>query len=148
MANKPKPTALRVLQGNPGKRALPKDEPILEVEKPRAPATLSPAAKKHWPKVVERLAAAKVMTRLDVDALALYCEHYAQWATANEKLLDHGMIEYTDRGPIQSPWLMISQKAAEAMRKLLIEFGMTPSARTRVQKVPDDNKGKDPWQTV
>ena len=149
MANKPKPTNLKILQGNPGKRPLPENEPRLEVERPRAPTHLSPQAKAHWPKIVKKLADAKVMTRLDADALALYCEHYAQWAQANQELATNGMTDLSAQGvPIMSPWLTISMKAAEAMRKLLIEFGMTPSARTKVQTVPDDSGKADPWANL
>ena len=148
--SKRKPTALKILQGNPGKRALPKNEPVAEVCAPRAPAHLSPEAKQHWPKVVKHLAAAKIMTRLDVDALAMYCESYAKWILAHEHLSTEGMITISPNGyPVQSAWLQIANKSFEQMAKMLGEFGMTPSSRAGVQKVPDDHGGgKDPWQSI
>ena len=149
MANKTKPTALKVLHGNPGKRKLPENEPKLAVEIPRAPAHLSPVAKQHFPKVAKQLAAAKVMTALDADALAAYCECYATWIEANINVQLNGTIEVNEKGmPIQSPYIQISFKAVEMMRKMLIEFGMTPSSRAKVQTVGDGKGTVDPWSQV
>ena len=45
--------------------------------------------------------------------------------------------------PQQSPYMQISNKKMEQMLKFLVEFGMTPSSRARVQAdVPE--KAKDP----
>ena len=48
-----------------------------------------------------------------------------------------GLFVKTPNGfPVQSPWLSTSNKAMELCCKFLAEFGMTPSARTRVNPSP------------
>ena len=146
MANKQIPTALKILRNNPGKRPLPENEPILTVEIPSTPRGMSPLAKKHFPKIAKQLAAMKVMTIADTDALMTYCEAYAKWFRANEELKTCDWIVYSESGyPSQSPWLSISNQAFMQMKAMLIEFGMTPSSRAKVQVVPDDGGKKDPW---
>ena len=144
-----KPTALKVLQGNPGKRPLPENEPRLQVEVPRTPPHLSPVAKKHFPKIAKQLAAMKVMTKQDTDALVIYCEAYARWYKANQELLTCDWVTKTDNGyPVQTPWLSISNKAFIEMKTMLTEFGLTPASRTKVQMIGDDGGAKDPWSQV
>lgn len=134
MSNAPKPTALKLIQGNPGHRELPKKEPKLPVKVPRAPADLSPTAKKHWRKVVRQLADAGVMTDIDTHALAMYCEAFTRYRFAMCKISKEGPIIHTKTGyPIQHPAMGVLNKAFDQMRAILTEFGMTPSSRTRVQ---------------
>lgn len=141
--NPPVPTALRILRGNPGRRPLPENEPTPE---PGAdmPDDLSPGAAKHWSKVAKQLDDAGVLTQMDGMALALYCETYARWKHANDQVVKFGPVVKAPSGfPIQSPFLAIANKAHNQMVKLLIEFGMTPSARTRVQAgVPKKKKSR------
>jgi hypothetical protein len=49
----PKPTALKVLSGNPGKRALNKNEPK-PGGVPTCPSSLDATAKREWPSLFER----------------------------------------------------------------------------------------------
>jgi len=72
---KPKPTFLKLLQGNPGKRELPQNEPQPAKPKgavPKAPRHLSDPARKQWRVVAKQLAGANILTELDAHALALY----------------------------------------------------------------------------
>lgn len=146
---KPKPTHLKIVEGNAGKRALPKDEP-----KPRKPKSLRPppilsaAARKHWRTIAKQLTDAGILTALDCHALALYCEAFARWSDASQKLRLEGLVITTESGyACQSPYLPIANKAFDQMLKIMVEFGMTPSSRTRVSKVEPDAGGQanDPW---
>lgn len=136
---RPTPTALKLVRGNPGKRALPKNEarPSLDV---KMPDWLSPDAVKHWPAVAKQLHDAGLLTAIDVTALGLYCEAFARWKDANGRIVKYGTVVKSPSGyPIQSPYLAIANKAHEQMTKLLTEFGMTPSSRSRCTVTkPDD----------
>lgn len=146
---KKQPTAITLIKGNPSKRPLPENEPKPKAAKPIAPTFLSPVAKKHWRKTVNELYAAKVMTKLDTDALCLYVEAYARWLDANEHLQKFGTVVKSPQGyPMQSPYMSISNKAFEQMKGMLAEFGMTPAARTKVTTVPDGEENKDPWSKI
>ena len=141
---KPVPTYLKVLRGNPGKRPLPENQPTPE---PGAamPSYLSPEAAAHWPTVAEQLEAAGVLTRLDQSALALYCEAFARWRHATDHVVNHGPVIVSPSGLARrSPYLQIADKAFEHMTKLLVEFGMTPSSRSRVSKVKPDKPPVNP----
>lgn len=105
------------------------------------PDWLSPEASKHWPAVAKQLHDAGLLTAIDVTALALYCESFARWKDANARIVKYGTVVKSPNGyPIQSPYLAIANKAQEQMTKLLAEFGMTPSSRSRcVATKPGDS---------
>ncbi|MFM0263114.1 phage terminase small subunit P27 family [Paraburkholderia sediminicola] len=136
---KPVPTALKLARGNPGKRPLPDSEPRpgLEVV---IPDWLSPAACKHWSTVADPLRAAGLLTALDAIALGLYCEAFARWQYANEQIVKLGPVVKGAAGySVKSPFVAVANTAYEQMTRMLCEFGMTPSSRSRVTAMkPDD----------
>ena len=81
---RPKPTRLKMLTGNPGKRPLNDDEPRPEASIPECPPELGPVAREEWDRLVGELAALRLLTNLDRAALAAYCGAYALWAEATE----------------------------------------------------------------
>jgi P27 family predicted phage terminase small subunit len=138
------PTALKIVRGNPGKRPLPEDEPTPTLNA-EMPAYLSPAAAQHWPIIAQQLSEAKLLASIDAAALALYCEAFARWRHASDQVAKFGPVVKAPSGyPVQSPYLSIANKAHEQMVKLLVEFGMTPSSRSRVSKVQNDDD--DPYK--
>ena len=73
------------------------------------------------------------MTDLDVAALAGYSVAYARWCDAEKALRTYGMmVKDADGLPIQSPYLAVANKAYDQMRVMMVEFGMSPSSRSRV----------------
>ncbi len=89
----PKPTALKLVQGNPGKRAINKREPRFRGT-PVCPEWLTPEAKIEWERVVAELKALDMLRSVDSSALAAYCQSYARWQSA-ERLIDcDGQIVY------------------------------------------------------
>ena len=134
---KPVPTSLRVLRGNPSRRALPENEPQPEAlpENIQAPEWMDDDAKKEWARVAPMLVKNGLLTEMDVDALTAYCHAWCAWKDANAKIRQFGAVVKSPSGyPIQSPYLAISNKAMDTMRGLMTEFGMTPSSRTRVTR--------------
>lgn len=138
---RPQPTALTILKGNPGGRPLPANEPKAPPHLPTAPSYLCDVAKAEWRKTGKRLLAMGIMTDIDTSALAAYCQAFARWVEAEQMLNERGVLwrSTNDDGIelfTQSPYLSIANKALEQMQKLLVEFGMTPSSRSRVKAVP------------
>ncbi len=134
---KPKPTNLHLLHGtyNPTRHGRDREgeiqpEPInKDIE---APPTLSQSAKEHWHTIMASLSEANILANMDVDALALYCENWAQWAEANAHIEKYGMVIKSpkdNKTPVVSPYLSISLKTGDQLRRLLTEFGMTPASR-------------------
>ncbi|HSH84368.1 MAG TPA: phage terminase small subunit P27 family [Guyparkeria sp.] len=132
------------MKGNPSKlpaEAL-QDGICPDVKIPPCPAHLSAEAKREWKRISKHLLNLGIIAEIDMAALAMYCQAYGRWQQAEEKLAElgrEGMVDHTPNGFKQSStWLTISSKAAEQMRKLLPEFGMTPSARARLSAPSTD----------
>lgn len=145
----PKPTSLRLLNGNASHRPINKSEPVPPAGLPDCPRDLSKEAKKEWKRIAPDLMAMGVLSRIDTAALAAYCECWARWRDAERNIAKYGSVIRTPSGyPIQSPYITIATKAIEQMRKFLSEFGMTPASRTRINAVPpavDKGTTNDPY---
>jgi P27 family predicted phage terminase small subunit len=136
-----KPTQLKLLAGNPGKRRLPENEPQppKDLKPPGPPRYLkNKAARSEWRRISPLLHNLGLLTKIDQAALAAYCQTFARWQWAEEKLAElDDLVTTTDSGyPVQSAHLAIANKALELMHKFLVEFGLTPSSRTRVKAPP------------
>lgn len=144
---KPKPSKLKVLQGtNRPDRANP-NEPTPEEKIPSCPKHLNKQAKKEWHRVTKILDANKMITGLDMAALAAYCQMYGRWVEAEENLSKESMVVLSPIGyMMQSPYLSIANKCMEMMKSFLTEFGMTPSSRTRI-KTGNTEKRENPMTT-
>src|ERR1043166_9654629 len=130
---RPKPTRLKVLTGNPGKRPLNMDEPRPEVVMPDCPSELGPVAKREWDRLVGELATLRLLTNLDRAALAAYCGAYALWAEAMEAIQKYGTMVKSPSGyPIQSPYVAIANRQPGLMIRIASEFGFTPPSRSRI----------------
>ncbi len=124
----PKPTRLKALAGNPGKRPLNRHEPQPKPGLPRCPAQLSEEAKREWKRISKELDRLGLLTVLDRAALSAYCQAWGRWIEAEERLRQHGVIVKSPSGfPVQSPYLSVANKAMAQMSKLLVEFGLSPS---------------------
>ncbi len=130
---RPKPTRLKYLTGNPGKRPLNPYEPRPEASVPECPPELGPAARREWDRLVGDLAKLNMLTNLDRAALAAYCGAYALWADATEQIQKYGsMIKSPTGYPVQSPYIAIANRQAEIMLRISSEFGFTPASRSRI----------------
>ncbi len=131
---KPVPTALRELRGNPGKRPGNPDEPQIEASLPDAPAFLKGPALERWTAIAPTLAQMGILTAIDTDALAAYCQVWSRWKEAEMKVQELGQLVKTTNGNlIQSPYVGIANRALSHVRAYEAEFGMTPSSRSRVK---------------
>src|SRR5262245_33575233 len=130
---KPKPTHLKLLQGNPGKRALNANEPRPPVEMSEAPEHLTDVAKVEWKRMGERLLRLGLLTVIDGAAFSAYCTIYARWVEAEQALKKTGSVVRSPNGyPILSPYYTIANQSLQQMRAYMTEFGMTPSSRSRI----------------
>lgn len=132
---KPKPTALKVLAGNPGRRPLNNAEPKYpdggEMQPPRH---LDRVARYEWRRVVKELSSAGLLKTVDRSALAAYCQAYSQWVSVTKQLRDQPITLISPSGyAYPNPLLGIQKRALETMYKFMTEFGMTPSSRSRVK---------------
>ena len=105
---KPKPTALKVLEGDRGKGRRPINE--------------------HEP-----IPPKGVLTMADLTAFAGYCQAYARWREAEDFITQHGSIFKTPSGYVQQvPQVSIAQQNLKIMQSFATEFGLTPACRARI----------------
>lgn len=131
---KPKPTALKLLEGNPGKRQLNMNEPrFAQKMPPECPDWLEEEAQAEWDRLSETLFEMGILTDLDVATFAAYCQAYARWREAEEFISKHGSIVKTKTGYWQQvPQVSIAHSNQKIMMQAAAEFGLTPSARSRI----------------
>ena len=128
-----KPTAWRRAEGNRGKKAWNRAEPIPPEGTPDCPGHLSDEAKAEWHRLVDTLVEMRVITIVDRAVLAAYCQAYARWVDAEEKLKETPLLIKTPSGYVQqSPWLGIANRQMELMGRYMAEIGLTPAARSRI----------------
>lgn len=124
----PKPSALKLVEGNRGKRALPKNEPDpAYLNDLTPPAHLPEDAAAVWSEIAPRLRSSMLLTELDTLALEWLCVAAAQHRHATAELGDNFIARNSP-----SPWLIIQSMAFKRAKVLCDAFGMNPAARARV----------------
>ncbi|SEB85323.1 phage terminase, small subunit, putative, P27 family [Rhizobiales bacterium GAS191] len=145
---KPTPPYLKLLRGNPGKRAL---RPSLPVERPSEPprplAFLPPYAAEEWRRLAPQATRLGVLSPLDWGPFGAYCEAYSTWRLAVEALdriraaeprTGGLLVKGADGGAVANPLVRIERAAAETMLRAAGEFGLTPVARAHLASPPPD----------
>lgn len=136
------PTVLKVLRGNPGKRGLNHDEPVLDANSPEAPSYLSRDARDEWERIVRVLAPARVLTAGDFGIVLVASQAYAQERQCDKYLARKKSLSYqviTKTGEIQFktyPEVAQRNQARRQYISALSEMGLTPSSRSRVKSIP------------
>jgi P27 family predicted phage terminase small subunit len=119
-------------------------EPRPEAGRPALPDWLDDVAKQCWEQLLPQLEQMGVLTRIDGNAIARYCQGWSDWRKCIAFIGKNGMFYALkdDSGAVkclqQYPHVGIRNKLAVELSRLEQEFGLTPSARTRIEvKLPD-----------
>ena len=143
---RPKPTALRVLEGNVGHRPLPVNEPKPRLGAPEEPSGIPPMAVEKWRAVVQEMSAVPGwLARIDADLLAAYCRSFARFTAAEAVLNELGPVYEqittqidTNGTPVDRKKLMprpevkIARDERTAMLQLGKVFGFGPANRAGI----------------
>jgi P27 family predicted phage terminase small subunit len=149
----PKPTRLKILTGNPGKRPLNAEEPHPSAAIPVCPAWLDSDAVDKWDALAPELARLGLLTIIDGDALAVYCQAYAEFKHATETLRREGrfvkaggeMVVVDGKLSLACfqlqphPAVAQQRSAWSAIKSFAALFGLDPSSRSRLHV----GKGED-----
>ncbi len=128
---KRKPTELKIVQGNPGKRPLNKDEPKpAEAVAPKPPPWLDNNGLHAWETVVPELERLGLLTDVDLIALAHFCSWHSTFLWASREIEMDGMTLTDNSGrQYKNPAMNIKDAASKHVRAFGSEFGLTPSTR-------------------
>lgn len=143
---KPKPTALKELAGNPGKRALNKNEPkFSELKSVETPEWMPELAATMWETVLPELLANKVLTIPDLHNVEAFCMAYQRWREAQEDVTLNGIVIKTENSVIKNPAVTVVNEASVQMMKFGSLLGLDPSSRSRLMGATKDNKPSNPF---
>jgi P27 family predicted phage terminase small subunit len=142
----PKPTALKIAEGNPGKRKLnpaePKPAPAINA---KPPVNSLADVRKFWRKYSPILEGLGLLTEADIAALDLMSIHYAIAKAALAAMTaSDGKLELTreDEEGVERkhPMLQVLRDNSASFRLYSILFGLNPAARARLAvSEPDDD---------
>ena len=133
---KPIPSALKILRGTK-RGSSTNDEPQPAAAVPDCPPHLTEEARAEWERLAAELHQLGLLTRIDRAALAAYCVCWARWISAERQIVEQGEVVKSPNGyPIQNPYLSVANEALRQMKSYLVEFGLTPSSRTRIKIGP------------
>ncbi|NHZ98054.1 phage terminase small subunit P27 family [Massilia sp. CCM 8734] len=146
---RPTPTALKLVKGNPGKRGLPKNESKPKREIPSCPAHLDDSGKVAWGRLSVLLDRMGVLTEADSFALERLVDCYTDILECRLLIARDGRTYTTTTmqgdALIKGNPAVNQLRAADAQFKsYLVEFGLTPAARSKVHATPDEDDKKDP----
>jgi len=140
---KPKPTNLKILQGNKHKERINLNEPKFDKTMPECPAYLTGTARKIWKEKAKELHGAGVLTVVDNNALATYCALFSRFLSLEADIKTEGTVvvkkgidkngEVVELDTKINPKVVEARLTVQQVRQISTEFGMTPSSRSRIQ---------------
>jgi P27 family predicted phage terminase small subunit len=129
---KPRPTHLKLLENNPGKRKINKREPQPSGDLFAAPAGLPEGAVAFWTQAIAD-APKGLLKRLDASVLRIWA--VAAWLhdAAGREIEAGGSLLKGKKGALyQNPHMAVLNRQAMIMLRACAEMGFTPSSRSRV----------------
>lgn len=127
---RPKPTKLKLLTGNPGKRELNADEPqFTPADDLEAPKWMKGPALEEWNRIVTELSKLGMLSVINTGALTGLCVLFGNAIRASRT---------GNASEARNSW--------DGYRKYCNDFGLTPASAGRVKAGtnPDDEAAKDP----
>lgn len=148
---RPIPDHLKVVNGNPGKRPLNKSAPKTEAGAPMCPAHLSDEAKVQWGRLSVLLEQMGVLTTADGYALEQLSCLIVEATQLRTHIKVHGhtvKVKSTQGEEVlkANPSVVMLRGVEIRIAQYLIEFGLTPAARTKVHTVANFDNPRKPQE--
>lgn len=133
MARPRKSVALKVVEGNAGRRNAGAAVAFVSDEVPPPIWLEGEVALTEWHRVTKELKTAGRLSLVDQAAVAVYCDAYARYQQASERLRKEGLTVFGEKGgEYPHPALRALNDAARIMSKAQSEFGFTTAAREKL----------------
>ena len=127
---------LKLITGNPGKRAVPKSiKAGVASSSTRAPRHLSSAASAVWRAVLPQLVASKTIADIDLGILAVYCEAAATVAESTDAINREGAVINSPHGQIASPHVRVRSDASARMMRAASVLGIGQKNRQGLTEI-------------
>ncbi len=119
---------------------------------PAPPDWLTKLDRKVWDRMVALLLPMRVLCESDGPALGRYCKLWVQWQECQRYIEKHGLTyEVKDSDGCvkciyKRPQVALATQLADQLLKLEQQFGLTPSARTRLKATPKRRNDGKPFK--
>ena len=144
---KPKPSVIKIAEGNRSKVALDKlGHDIKGKGHPRLPDHLSSAERRLFLDVLDALPVT-LLSRADEAVLERFAVNYARWREVQRVIVKSGLLVQSPNGPIRNPLLVVQDKAERAMHAAGEVLGLSPVARARLAS-PENSGDEDPMELL
>lgn len=145
MGRKKTPTAMKLARGTAKKNRLLPDEPSPLSERPECPQFVTGVAAEAFDNFCITLDKMSMLSKSDEAAIALLALSYANFVECSEELAKTGMLVKGQMGnDVKNPVLPAYDRFFNDCRRMLCEFGLTPSSRTKIGT--SHVKGADPFE--
>jgi len=157
MGQNKKPTQIRLLEGNLGKRPMPKDEPEPEIIYEQPPEDIDPDAIEFWHEMAPRLVRNSIISEVDWWSFGNLCTLRARIRQCRMEIIKLNLLggmyytntTYNEEGEVAAvnhkkhPVAMLEQDYYQQYRMYAKEFGMTPVGRASVGKLKGEEQDDD-----
>ena len=135
--SKRKPTVLKLLEGNPGKRAINKNEPVPKNNLADPPEFLGDTARQMWTYILQEMPEGLIKST-DLAELTMWCVAFEIYKKAYEQVRIQGeVVITTERGlpmPVTNPYLKIMNDQALVLSRAGSNLGLNPVARSKMSE--------------
>jgi P27 family predicted phage terminase small subunit len=131
---KPTPNNLKLLAGNPGKRAIEAEpeSPLLPSDD-EPPAWLHDDAKQFYREILQTLSTMRVATEADRLGIIALAQSLAEVKIAHEQMNKYGrVIKDKSGGATRNPYAVHAAQFIAFVRQFITEYGLTPCSRARL----------------
>jgi len=141
---KPKPTALKLIQGTLRKSRENLREPKPTGDLVEPPSYFSDEQIEVWNYAISN-APRGLLKRLDIAILEIWVTAYVTYRDSAKKVGTLGQVIKSPSGyPIVNPYLSNMNKQAQIMMKASSEMGFTPTSRSKIA-LAEEAIEDDPW---
>lgn len=149
----PRPTKLQVeLRGDPSKRRRNTTEPEPPQGAPDCPQHVQddPVAFAEWKSICNQLDSMGLLSTTDGRSLELYVQTYSRYRKAEEQVKRYGDVFLVGdkKYPQVSPYYTAMNRYSDDCRKWLVEFGLTPAARSRMRISVEKQSTNGKWSGI
>ena len=135
-----KPVELALVQGNPREKKLPPPIKAPRMQSMKPPKELGRVAKGVWRKTIPKLRALNLISSLDTNMLARYCDTYEHYLKAREFVLKHGTSYAIYQQPVPTPEEQLA--GVKPIIKYMVQF---PQVRQMNQWARDLSRYEQPF---
>jgi len=113
------------------------------------PDHLDEIALDEYHRVADKLFGLGLLSEIDRTALAGYACCYSLWVQTTNEINESGLtVKRTNGDFVPNPLLHVQYKAQQQLRLFLVEFGMSPSSRSKVAVKKESDKTESPFSTI